>query len=144
MRKLLSFAGMLCILLVDVGNADIYQCEGADGEPSFSQSPCGSVTRLVPGTADRPRRAAVGIRDSERAWLESRNRAERRPARGKAAKGPARTVAQKRKAAYACRRKRQSLAAISAELRRGYKPARGEKLRRRRASHEDYLATFCR
>jgi hypothetical protein len=144
MRDLLPVAGMLCILFSDVCHADIYQCEGADGEPSFSQSPCGSFTRLIPAQDDRPRRAAVGIRDSERAWLESRNQVDRRPAKRKASTTSGNAAARKRKAAHACRSKRQSLAAVRAELRRGYKPARGEKLRRRRASYEDYLATFCR
>jgi hypothetical protein len=45
--------------------------------------------------------------------------------------------------AYRCRHKRRALEAVRAKLRHGYKPASGERLRRSRRAHEDYLSTFC-
>jgi hypothetical protein len=121
--------------------AEIFRCPGDAGEVLYTQHPCDAGTRVVaaPGISA----PTTGIRASETAWLKSRRKGN--------STGPAkrsgtsdRKRQQQAKQAYQCKRKRASLAAVNADLRRGYKPAQGEKLRRRRAAYEDYLATFCR
>jgi len=126
--------------------ADIYRCNGEFGEPYYAQQPCGDdavvAVSVKPSVASGP---AQGIRPGERAWLEQRHRNRsgsrktKRPSRVSSAASRKAT----RNQAYRCRKKRRALDAVRAKLRRGYKPASGEKLRRRRAAHEDYLATFC-
>ena len=86
-----------------------------------------------------------GLRPAEKAWLAERERAQ---GRNSAAKRRVRqdqaTIKRKAKRqAHRCRSKRRSLDEVRARLRRGYQPAQGEKLRRRRRAYEDYLATFC-
>lgn len=130
-----------CLLIVglSIGPAsanDIHRCVGAAGEPSFSHHRCDSAAVAV----SPPRSVAgEGLRASERDWLA--NRAAQRGA----ASGPAKVVdrADRERAAHRCRQKRRALDKVRAKLRRGYKPAQGERLRRQRRAHEDYLSTFC-
>jgi hypothetical protein len=136
---------LLCALASAGRGAEIYRCTGNDGEPLYTQIPCDASTRVA-----RPPEAglgpATGIRASERAWLEARERAGRRdagPTRRSRASG-ATAPAGPARHGYACREKQRALDAVQARLRRGYKPAQGERLRRRRASYEDYIAVFCR
>ena len=126
-------------------SAEIYRCQGEDGEPSFRQRPCGADAVLVVPALPAAAGPAEGIRPSERAWLKQREREQRQSARVKRPRR-ASTAAREKAAhtqAYKCRSKRRALDEVRHRLRRGYKPARGEKLRRRRAAYEDYLATFC-
>lgn len=125
---------------------EIHRCVGGDGEPLFSQVPCGSrTTHMVPGSRRSGPTAGSGLRSSERAWLEERT--SRRSSSRQRAPATARdSGVQRQKAArqaYQCQRRRQALDAVKVELRRGYKPSKGERLRRRRRAHEDYLAAFC-
>jgi len=127
--------------------ADIYRCQGEDGEPSFRQSPCGENPVLVrlpasPVVTGRTK----GLRPAERAWLEQRERGRQgaaRQQRRKAAVAPVAGDRVTRAQAHRCRSKRRALDDVRSRLRRGYKPASGERLRRRRSAYEDYLATFC-
>ena len=124
--------------------AEIYRCVGEFGEVMYSQLPCNAAITIavpVPESASTPS-SAVGLRASERAWLRARAQgrsASRRPARETST---LRETAKARQA-YQCRRKRAGLDAVRAKMRRGYKPAQGETLRRRRRAHEDYLEVFC-
>ena len=120
-------------------SADIYQCEGEHGETVFSQIPCGSTARV--SVRSRPSPAASGIREGEAAWLAERQRQRdaKQSRRVVSRAAPARS-----RQAEQCTKKRLALSSVNAELRRGYKPAKGEKLRRRRRSYEDYLSAFCR
>lgn len=125
---------------------EIYRCVGEDGEPLFSQVACGSrATPMTPGSSRTGSAAGSGLRSSERAWLEER--ASRRSSSRKrtpAASGAPELQHQKAaRQAYQCQRRRQALDAVKAELRRGYRPAKGERLRHRRRAHEDYIAAFC-
>ena len=133
------------LLSACTAGAEVYRCAGEFGEPFFSQRPCleGSTVVIRPGPADVA--PGAGLRPAERAWLAERDFAQ---GRNSAAKRRARPdqAALKRKTktqAHRCRSKRRSLDQVRAKLRRGYKPAQGEKLRRRRRAYEDYLATFC-
>jgi hypothetical protein len=125
--------------------ADVYRCSGSSGEPSFSQRPCGSDSTIV--VTERVARSgqAAGLRPGERAWLEERARLAGKGRRTGTRK-PVSSDRAKRKSqdqAYRCRKKRRDLDSVNARLRRGYKPAQGEGLRRRRAAYEDYLNAFC-
>ena len=133
------------LLSACTAGAEVYRCAGEFGEPFFSQRPClgGSTVVIRTGPADvAPGR---GLRPAEKAWLAERERAQ---GRNSAAKRRVRqdqaTIKRKAKRqAHRCRSKRRSLDEVRARLRRGYQPAQGEKLRRRRRAYEDYLATFC-
>ena len=125
--------------------ADIYRCTGASGEPSFSHRPCAAGSVVVPIEKSAPARSAGGLRPGERSWLQAREREKRRLEQHRA---PARAAASTRtgggdRRAYQCLRNRRALDAVKADLRRGYKPAQGERLRRRRRAHQDYLDAFC-
>jgi hypothetical protein len=43
-----------------------------------------------------------------------------------------------------CFKKRQQLEDINWQLRRGYKPSKGDRLRHRRRAYEEYLRRYCR
>ncbi len=138
--------GAMALLLVGLSaRAEIYRCDGAFGEPSYSHRPCreGS-SQAVPLGPTRDAEGA-GLRASERAWL--REREQQRAAQKKRPKRSVKTQSETRQAeirqAYRCRTKRRALDAVKRELRRGYKPAKGERLRARRRAHADYIATFC-
>lgn len=125
------------------GAADVYRCTGSSGEPLFSQVPCGGTETIVV----RPRssgKSAQGLRASEKAWLNQRAQQAKRPTGDNqlvAKASPGRKDAAV--AAHRCLRTRRDLDGINAKLRRGYKPSKGETLRRRRQRYEDYLSSFC-
>lgn len=140
MRSILFAAGVCLALYGAACRADIYRCTGAAGEPLFSQLPCAASTRVVVRPQSGGAGTAGGVRASEKAWLEGRARA-RRQASAKQRRSGAKS--QPRRSGYACAKRRRALDKVKAELRRGYKPARGERLRRRRTEHEAYLDAFC-
>lgn len=132
---------LVCLLLAAAAGADttVYRCVGPDGEPMFSQQACpGTLLELA--APEAPARAA-GLRDSERAWLQAREREIRRD--GRRAPKAAADPRQAKRAVHQCQSKRRALDQVNADLRRGYKPAQGERLRRRRQAYEEYLAAFC-
>ena len=143
----MRYPGYFFILLFFLStqtHAGIYRCTGDHGEPSYSQQPCGSSgIRVLQGSGASGR--TQGLRASERAWLEQRRREGRKAKKSarQRAVGAATKERADRRQAYRCRVKRRALDKVRAQLRRGYKPASGEKLRRRRSAYEDYLATFC-
>ncbi|MCB1785936.1 MAG: hypothetical protein KDJ33_06770 [Gammaproteobacteria bacterium] len=138
MRALLVVA-LLFHASGDLRAAEIYRCEGESGEVLFSGRPCGSPIAL---STERPEGVAQGLRASEREWLAARD-ARRAPAPRRARETRSGRGNGRSDKAYQCRRKRSQLEALNAQMRRGYKPGRGEKLRRRRSAYEDYLAAFC-
>jgi len=135
------------IFLPALGHAgEVYRCTGSAGEPLFSQRPCGPAGAQVVEIDVPPAGPSHGLRASEHVWLAGRERRLRSPSAGRteiARKPMSGQASQAARRAYLCKRKRDALEAVRAELRRGYKPAKGERLRRRRRAHEDYLATFC-
>ena len=133
------------LLLCATVESAIYRCEGEHGEPSFRQRPCGHDSTVAAPATRTATGGVDGLRASEQAWLEQRERARRRP-RGterRPRSSQEAAVRAARKQAHRCRKKGRALDEVKARLRRGYKPAQGEKLRRRRRAYEDYLATFC-
>ena len=133
------------LLLGAAARADIYRCSGEFGEPSFTQRPCSGDSTVAVREVPAGPAPASGLRPAERAWLERRRRDSGRGGTGKRKARPTQgSVRERARAqAYRCRSKRRALDGVKAKLRRGYKPAGGEKLRRRRRAYEDYLATFC-
>lgn len=143
--------GLFSLALLAAGlpaDAAIYRCTGTAGEPAFSGQPCAddAATVRLPPTGSQSE--SSGLRPAERAWLRARERHKRNRA-GRRAEGQAlqrRRAADAAKAerqAYRCLRKRRALDAVKARLRRGYKPSQGERLRRQRRAHADYLGQFC-
>lgn len=139
-RDILS--GLVMLVSSMATQADIHRCEGSEGEPSFSRTPCGSQAATSVASEQRVSAKAGGLRAGETAWLESRQR-DRRQAGAKPVPRAKPKQSDDRQA-YRCLRERRKLDAVKADLRRGYRPAQGEKLRRRRQAHEDYLAAHCR
>jgi len=140
-------SSLLVLLLVGVPaglTADIYRCPGEQGEILYSGRPCGVDAIVVLDQPVAVPGAAAGLRPSEVRWLKARER-ERAGRRGQE---KPRAEATKRRAtadqqAYRCQRKQHQLDAVRSKLRRGYKPAQGERLRHRRRALEDYLSAFC-
>jgi hypothetical protein len=144
-RNLFIFTPLLLGIWAPPVGAEVYRCVGEHGEPAFSRQPCGSATRVVELPVTPEAAGGTGIRDSERRWLEQREKA-RQSARSKSTRRkPAATdtAGRAQKQRYQCRRKARALDAVKARLRRGYRPGEREKLRRRRADYEDYLDAFC-
>ena len=135
----------LFMIVSPLAEADIYRCTGEFGEPVYRQQPCGDDTAVIVPIRPASAGPVQGIRPSEQAWLEQRERASRRARKTKRPRrvSPAAEERAARKQAYRCRKKRRALDTVRAKLRRGYKPASGEKLRRRREAYEDYLETYC-
>jgi hypothetical protein len=122
--------------------ADVYRCTGPSGEPMFSQSPCagsGTSTSIRTGP---PVESASGLRGAELDWLARRERERAQAAGRRPRSGSAQATGKPR--GNDCERRRLSLDDINARLRRGYKPAQGERLKQRRRVIEDYIDTMCR
>jgi hypothetical protein len=141
MRYVSLGAILWCAFFIPPAIADVFRCQGEAGEVLYTQHPCDAGTRLVaaPGVSA----VATGVRDSEVAWLKARQKGKSPGSTARRGKSDGKRQ-QLARQQYQCQRKRASLSAVNADLRRGYKPAQGEKLRRRRAAYEDYLEAFCR
>jgi hypothetical protein len=123
------------------GQAQVYRCTAADGSIEFRQHPC----------ADRQRSRRVKIEDTRTGWVppkpkpesasDSQGPSERENAAAR--RRPAR-ASDEHKYAERCWRKRQQIQRINNELRAGYRPARGERLKDRRRQYEAYVDEFCR
>lgn len=123
-------------------SSEIHRCTGDAGEPLFSQHPCdtGSTVLVVQPAPDTHPHA--GLRPSEIAWLAARQ-TDARAGRGGRESLPRGSDQAAARQAYRCARRRHALDAVNAALRHGYRPAQGERLRRRRQAHQDYLSAFC-
>jgi hypothetical protein len=124
--------------------ADVYRCTGSDGETMFSQSPCGgsgvaSVIHPAPSAG-----AASGLRAAELDWLARRERERERARAGERRAKPSARAADSNADRRDCERRRMALDDINARLRRGYRPAQGERLKQRRRMLEQYIDRVCR
>jgi hypothetical protein len=141
MLRYLLWTGVLSVALClpSLTPAAVYRCTGEDGVPGFQALPCAGQGEAP---LQLPPLNALGdpIRPAERRWLQQRSQQDRatQPRRR-----PADTKGERRRQAERCLRQRQRLEAAQAKLRRGYKPAQGERLRRRRDEHREYLRRFC-
>ncbi|WP_456380070.1 DUF4124 domain-containing protein [Thiolapillus sp.] len=135
--------GFILFLLIGSSHgAQVYRCTQPDGSISFQQQACtGDGERIETGEAQPVwsslRSGEKSLHKQYRKRDQERLKHKRKQAKIPAGKKPG--SAQLR----ACWNKRKQLEAVSAKLRRGYSPAAGEGLRRRRDNHQDYLRTFC-
>ncbi len=138
--KLPGVLGLLFILGGGVVKATtVYRCVGAEGVPTYQQLPCagqGGQIRLA-----EPAARWEALHPGERALLEDRRSGERPRQGGVPVKQRRGTTA--KASERSCWQKRRHLDAVSAKLRRGYKPAQGERLRRRRDDLADFLSRYC-
>lgn len=135
------FICILSLLFFSTSHAaQVYRCIQPDGSISFQQQACShDGTRIETGEAQA---VWSSMRPGEKSLYEQyrkrdkvRQKRKQQLARSKADSGTA--------DAKSCWKKRQQLEAVSAKLRGGYKASKGNDLRRRRASYEDYLRSFC-
>lgn len=136
MRVRVAFFGAFCALSWSAF-ADIHRCDTENGV-LFQDHPCPGGSAFIPsgGTYSTGR----GLRDSERKWLREQA-GRKKPAKRRSAK-VARSADESARE-RSCWSRRERLETVRAKLRRGYKPSQGERLRRARRQHEDYIARFC-
>lgn len=120
-----------------VADEQMFRCVEANGSLSFQKTRCaGQGESIEVGSVQG---GWTSLRSGEKALLKAyRDRDAKRKQRS-------RKVAKKTKPAETttCWNKRKRLEAVSAKLRRGYKPSQGEGLRRQRENYEEYLEKFC-
>lgn len=117
----------------------VFKCTASSGQIIFSQTGCerGISESLVIDNPD------VGWINLEKAVSRFRAKSKKngnRQAKPKASGSRKGDRAQKQR----CWNARKKVARIERELKRGYKPARGEELRYQRLEQEEYLALFCK
>ncbi len=124
--------GLLVLSGVAVAGDGIYRCSLPDGGVEFRQGPCpgdgGDLLEPVPQLFSG--RQFVWPRPRKRRLHDEEPLS--RPGR------------RKRKSADRCWKTRQKISRIEWKLRKGYRPAEGERLRQRRREYEAYLNRFCR
>jgi hypothetical protein len=127
--------GLFCALLPVAGAAgELYRCDEAGEAPSFQAHPCvgGEVVELgQPAAYWEPLRPA-----ERRLWRDIR-RAE------KASPPPRRARSSGKASERTCWQRRRQLEALAAKLRRGYRAAQGERLRRRRDTLQGFIRRYC-
>lgn len=117
--------------------AGVFRCPDGSGGVIFQQIAC-------------PQGEAVELDVRTTEWVASPpgqpSRRNRRPAKSGSGDQAAlsRAAREARRQEQACWRANQRVEQIEAELRHGYKPSRGERLRRQRRQQSDYLRAFCR
>ncbi|MES9878643.1 MAG: DUF4124 domain-containing protein [Candidatus Sedimenticola sp. PURPLELP] len=116
---------------------EIYRCEGEGGRAEFQQVPCADKSikplELSPQVVDwvAAPRLKSGSAGGSKAKKSTRSR-------GSAAARKRTATAEK------CWRNEQKLERIQWKLRKGYRPAEGERLKQRRRELEAYGKRFCR
>ena len=116
----------------------VYRCTTPDGRIEFRQSSC-------QGDSEEKE---VWIEDRKTGWEPARTKIERssqgsRKSHRRKSGGARASRSARAKQEEKCWKKRQSLDEVNWKLRRGYKPATGVKLRRKRRQYEAYIHEFC-
>lgn len=120
---------------IAAAQVNVYRCTAADGSIEFRQQAC----------RDTQDSLQVEIGDTRTGWTPPSGEVAPTPTKKPAAgKKRATTAGDTDKYADRCWNKRQQIERINTELRTGYRPQRGVKLRRRRAEHEAFLSRYCR
>ena len=114
------------------GDSWVYRCDGDDGAVTFGDQPCGGKSEAKFLQQAAPEVGSVVVDPSV---IPQRAKSKPRAARSKAS---APKVSDSR-----CHAKETRLERINAELRHGYRPQRGERLKRERREVEDFLDDFC-
>jgi len=131
---LLVFALGAGALPAAVEPAEVFRCTSPDGAVEFRQAPC----------RERDSSTRIDIDDSPTGWVPPVPAAGPRPSRSARPRftKPAQ-VEQDPALADRCWKKQRQLDAVNRQLRAGYKPVQGERLRRRRRDYEAYIHRFC-
>jgi hypothetical protein len=136
---------LLCgtLLFAPPSGADVYRWQADDGTTHFGDSPPGDrpfkrLDGLEPALSGKFKAEARGLRPGERRALQRLERAERKPAARRSV-----AAADRRETRRRCSESRSRIDNISATLRRGYKPARGARLQRRRRELEAWVFDHC-
>jgi hypothetical protein len=125
---------LLTASLDGVAQSTVYRCTAPDGRIEFRERPCDGHHQA----------RELHIPDNRTGWVPPK------PAPRKEAKGEAKprrraaTAPEQDRHAERCWEKRQKIQGINNELRAGYTPERGEKLKDRRRAHEAFLNRWCR
>jgi hypothetical protein len=111
----------------------VFRCTAPDGSIEFREHPCQG------GVQQRE----LEIRDNRTGWVPPEPAPREQP---KTQRKPKQRSAKPETDKYAdrCWQKRQQIERIDNELRAGYKPARGERLKDRRREYEAFLNRYCR
>ena len=138
MREITHAVLALCLWPALLQGADIYRCPEDTGIPRYQSTPCAHGVPL-----ELPALNAVGepLRPGEKALLDRRS--DKAAKASKSVRPAADRQAQARRDGARCLQKRQQLRSVQAKLRRGYRPAEGERLRRRRDDYAEYVRAFC-
>lgn len=136
MRTSLAFFCLLCAISGHASGA-IHRCDTDQGTV-FQDRPCDGSTAVI--ADDGAYVAGTGVRATERRWL--RERAASKPRKRKSIP-VSQTKRDDKAQVRRCWQRRTRLEAVKLRLRRGYKASQGDKLRRQRREHEDYLFRFC-
>ncbi|HID44212.1 MAG TPA: hypothetical protein EYP34_00465 [Chromatiaceae bacterium] len=125
---------------VNSPGAQVYRCVQPDGSISFQQQACTNKgARIETGQAqavwESLRSGEKSLYDQYRQHDKAKLKHKQRIARSR--------IKPETADDRTCWKKRQLLESVSARLRRGYKASKGNELRRRRDSYEDYLRRFC-
>jgi len=121
-----------------VADTNVYRCVAPNGKIEFRQTVC----------TGSDEEEEVKVEDRKTGWEPAKTKIEKKSTSSTKSK-PRKRDSDKEKAARIkqekqCRKKQQMIEEINARLRRGYKSATGEKLRRRRRSYEGYIRRFCK
>lgn len=116
--------------------SSVYRCTAPDGSVEFRQRACQEAHTST----------QVEIEDNHTGWVPPAGAEPATPAKKKPTKQTRSRTAEGDKEKYAdrCWSKRQQIERVNAQLRAGYAPQQGVKLRRRRSEYEAYLSRYCR
>lgn len=120
----------------DQGMAEstVYRCTAPDGRIEFRERPCDG----------RASEQALSIPDNRTGWVPPSPAPADEPEHKSRRDARSNPAADKDPYAERCWRKRQQIQGINNELRAGYQPARGERLKRRRREYEAFVDRYCR
>lgn len=135
-RRLAIIALLLAPWVEATAQSTVYRCTAPDGRIEFRQRPCQGHDQAQ----------ELQIQDNRTGWVPPEPTPD--AAAGRKAPTPNRrstaATANKDKYADRCWNKRQQIERTNAELRAGYSPERGERLKRRRREYEAFLNRYCR
>lgn len=131
---LLISAALLTAWGQGMAQSTVYRCTAPDGRIEFRERPCDG----------RDSAQELDIPDNRTGWVPPSPAPAEEPERKRRQAGRPKPADDQDRYADRCWRKRQQIQGIENELRAGYKPARGERLKRRRREYEAFLNRYCR
>ena len=123
---------LLFVLQPAFTDSTIYRCTTGDLSIEYRSSPCDS------GISEK-----IEIQTRPTGWIKP-DTPTSVPSKNKKRPKKTKSLVEATTVDRACWRAKQRVEQIQWELRKGYKPAKGERLRRRRREQEAYLREFCR